>query len=467
MAVEDRSNKYLIVGAGPGGLVTARAFMKYDVPFEMVERHSAIGGIWDKDNPGSPVYSSCHFISSRDYGAFIGFPMPRSYPMYPKWWQIRDYIRSFAAHYGIDEKVELNKNVVDVVCVETETGKRWKITFDSGEQRIYRGVVSASGGQWKGVIPEFEGTENFRGEIIHSSQYADPKYLEGKTVLVVGAGNSGVDIAADASQRADRAFLSTRRGYWYLPKLAFGRPVGDLLQGFIPDEELPPILRGKTPPEIIQLVLESVVGDVTNYGLPAPDHELGQTHPITNFEVIHGLAHGTLEYRPKIERFTENGVLFSDGQEEQIDLVVLATGFDLHIPWVNEEIVPRVDEVPQFHLGSLAPGHEGMYAAGTFHFAGNTFPVFDQLVQVVAAEVAATINEEDLSKFKEIREEYDPSFKDEDTFLDLRRNANHVDVVKMAEYFEVLESKYGIPIPSFSKPDFYAELEEQKEVQMA
>src|SRR5690606_31164477 len=102
--------------------------------------------------------------------------------------------------------------------------------------------------------PHWPGEEDFAGRLIHSSEYRDPAEFDGKRVLVVGAGNSGVDIAADAARRADRAFLSTRRGYWFLPKLAFGRPVGDLLQGLIPDEELPTPLQGKTPPEIIEIV---------------------------------------------------------------------------------------------------------------------------------------------------------------------------------------------------------------------
>lgn len=461
MSTEDHGDAFAIVGAGPAGLVTARAFMNYGLEVDLYERHSAIGGIWDIENPGSPLYRSCHFISSRDYGAFFDFPMPREYPMYPKWHQIRDYIRSFAEHYGIEEKVRFNSNVVGVAPVETDSGERWQLTLENGEAHIYRGVISAGGGQWKPVIPHWPGEERFRGTIIHSSEYHDPSELEGKTVLVVGAGNSGVDIAADASQRAERAFLTTRRGYWFLPKLAYGRPVGDLLQGLIPDEELPAPLRGRTPPEIIALVMESVIGDVTNYGLPEPDHEFGQTHPITNFEVIHALGHGTLEYRRNLERFTDTGAVFSDGREEQIDLVILATGYDLSLPWIDEELVDRVDEIPQFHLGTLVQGAQGLYGAGVLHFAGNTFPVFDQFIQVAAAEASALVNGEDLAKFREIREELNPSFKEDDTFLDVRRNANHVDIAAVNRYFETLEARFGIPVPSFAAPGFYAALEER------
>ncbi|TFD68162.1 NAD(P)/FAD-dependent oxidoreductase [Cryobacterium gelidum] len=446
---------FAIVGAGPAGLVTARAFLNYGLKVEILERHSAVGGIWDKSNPGSPVYESCHFISSRDYGGFIGYPMPSTYPLYPKWHQIRDYVRSFADAFGLTAFIRTDSDVVSAVPVDTDAGRYWAVALGSGETRNYRGVVSATGGQWVPVIPKFAGSERFTGIIIHSSEYDNIDVFRGKNVLVVGAGNSGVDIAADAAFMAEKAVLSTRRGYWFLPKLAYGVPVGDLLQGNIPDEKLPAELVGLDSAGIIQKVLDAVVGDVTNYGLPAPDHPLGATHPITNFQVLHALAHGLLSYRPNIREITPTGVIFEDDSFEAIDVIVLSTGYDNSIPWLPEGTLEYEEGQPKFLLGALVDNVEGLYGAGVLHFAGNTYPVFDQLVQLAAADAKALVSGENRSRLKELRASYRPSFKHNGTFLDVRRNANHVDIAAVNGYLKELEEDFGVPVPYFNTPEFY------------
>lgn len=447
---------FAIVGGGPAGLVAARAFLHYGLKVEILERHTEIGGIWDKSNPGSPVYDSCHFISSRDYGGFIGYPMPSDYPFYPKWNQIRDYVRGFADAYGLTEHIQTNTAVVSAEPVDSEDGRFWRVRLSTGETREYRGVISAIGGQWVPVMPTFPGSETFGGTIMHSSEYDDISQFAGKKVLIVGAGNSGVDIAADAAFVAEKAILSTRRGYWFLPKLAYGVPVGDLLQGNIPDEKLPAELVGLDSGAIIQKVLDAVIGDVTNYGLPAPDHMLGATHPITNFQVLHCLAHGLLTYRPNIERLTPTGVEFVDGSFEELDVIVFATGYDTSIPWLPEGLLEYEAGQPKFLLGALVEGVEGLYGAGVLHFAGNTYPVFDQLIQLAAADARAMVTGEGREKIAELRATYRPSFKHADTFLDVRRNTNHVDTAALSKYFGELEALYDIAVPTFKTPDFYA-----------
>ena len=81
-------SRYCIIGAGPSGLAQARAFERRGIKFDVYERHRDVGGIWDLENPGSPMYDSAHFISSRTMSGFLGFPMPSSYPDYPRRQQI-------------------------------------------------------------------------------------------------------------------------------------------------------------------------------------------------------------------------------------------------------------------------------------------------------------------------------------------------------------------------------------------
>src|SRR5690349_6063906 len=153
-------------------------------------------------NPGTPMYDSAHFISSRTQSAFDDFLMPAHYPDYPGWRQIRDYIRSFAERYGLKDVVEFG---VDVARVEPagDAADSWDVTLGSGETRRYRGVVCATGHNWDPVIPSYPG--KFDGESYHSFEYRSLAEFAGKRVLVVGGGNSGCDIACDAAAAASRA----------------------------------------------------------------------------------------------------------------------------------------------------------------------------------------------------------------------------------------------------------------------
>ena len=97
------TRRYCVIGAGPAGLVAARALRAEGIPFDWYETAGDVGGIWNRDNPGSPMYDSAHFISSKYQSGFVGHPMPASYPDYPSWRQVRDYIRDFADAQGLTD----------------------------------------------------------------------------------------------------------------------------------------------------------------------------------------------------------------------------------------------------------------------------------------------------------------------------------------------------------------------------
>lgn len=120
---------YLIIGAGPCGLSLARAFTQAGLSYEQVERHSDVGGIWDLGNPGTPMYRSAHFISSKTTSAFLGFPMPADYPDYPTNRQILDYLRSFARTFGLYGRIRFGVGVVDV----QEMPGGWQVSFTDGQ----------------------------------------------------------------------------------------------------------------------------------------------------------------------------------------------------------------------------------------------------------------------------------------------------------------------------------------------
>lgn len=180
-------------------------------------RHTDVGGIWDIDNPGTPMYKSAHFISSRDKSGFYDYPMPASFADYPSRTQILDYTRAFADEFGLRQRIRFGTSVTSV----TEDSGVWTVHTTDGTIQA-RAVIACSGVTWDARMPDVPGT--FDGEIIHSVNYRDTSQFAGKRVLIVGLGNSGADIACDAAASADTAYISTRRGYHFIPKHILGEP---------------------------------------------------------------------------------------------------------------------------------------------------------------------------------------------------------------------------------------------------
>jgi hypothetical protein len=317
------SEKHCIVGAGPGGLAAARAFKNLGLSIDVFERHDAVGGIWDRANPGTPMYESAHFISSRDKSAYHGFKMPATYPDYPNHRQILEYLRAFATAYGLDEHVRLSTSVERAAW----DGSHWQVTTSDGHTRAYLTLTCANGTQWHPSMPELPGTDSFTGQIMHSNAYNEGAQLAGKRVLVVGAGNSGVDIACDAARFARSASISVRRGYFLIPKHIFGMPADAFADSG-------PHLPMKVAQRIFPPLLKIIMGDPTKHGWPAPDHKLFETHPIVNDQILHHLRHGDLTVRPVIASFSNEDVVFMNGTREPFDLVILATGYATKVPYL-------------------------------------------------------------------------------------------------------------------------------------
>jgi cation diffusion facilitator CzcD-associated flavoprotein CzcO len=134
-------SRVCVVGGGPSGLITARAALRAGAEVVVYERHSDVGGIWDPDNPGSPVYESAHFISSRYTSGFYGFPMPETFPDYPGYRLLRDYIRDFAATFGLYDVVRLGTGVERAEPVDG----RWQVTDTAGRTETFTHLVCANG----------------------------------------------------------------------------------------------------------------------------------------------------------------------------------------------------------------------------------------------------------------------------------------------------------------------------------
>src|SRR5690606_10426219 len=137
-------------------------------------------------------------------------------------------------------------------------------------------------------IPRFEGS--FSGEIWHTSKYKSATQLAGKRVLIVGAGNSGCDIAVDAVHHARSVDISVRRGYYFVPKYVFGQPA-DSVGGKL---TLPPWLKQR----IDSTILKWFTGDPVRFGFPKPDYRMYESHPVVNSLILYHIGHGDVGVRP-------------------------------------------------------------------------------------------------------------------------------------------------------------------------
>jgi len=331
--VVDRGGAWAVVGAGPHGLSALKNLLELGLDADGFERDTDLGGNWNFHAENSRVYESTHLISTKPFTQFPDFPMPDAYPDYPSHWQVHRYFRSYAEHFGLFDHLHFNS---EVVSVTPAPGERWDVTVldrSTGETatRQYAGVVIANGHNWWPKIPQYPGQDTFTGEIKHSAHYKSADVVRGKRVLVVGAGNTGCDVAVESAQNAKETYHSTRRGYYYNPKYAFGRPsdqTADLLLAL----RLPLALRRV----MFKSVLRLTVGDFEKFGLRKPDHEFFETHPIVNQQLVYYVGHGDIQPKPDIDRFDGPTVYFEDGTSAEIDVVVFCTGYLAHFPFLDD-----------------------------------------------------------------------------------------------------------------------------------
>lgn len=446
---------YLVVGAGPCGLAAARALKRKGIPFEIADRNKRVGGIWDIEAPGSPMYETCHFITSKINGGFLDYPMPESYPMYPSWKQVHQYIEDMARDYGLTEHIRFSTNITSATPLDDSKAPQWRVETADGHLGDYAGIIYAAGQQWDAYKPQFANMDAYQGRLIHSSEYRYIDEFADKRVLVVGAGNSGVDIAVDAAEHASRAVLSTRRPYYFLPKQLYGIPIPDLMAGLIPFPNLPNVPANLNPFQMVDLVL-ATVGPLERFGLETPDWPFGATQPIVSDLVLHHFTHGTLTHKPNIAQFTETGVVFDDGTEEEFDVVVLATGFDINIPWLSDDVVDKNDGHPKFLFGTLSEQYETLYAVGVVHPSrANAWTLFDQMSNVIPCDILAREQGINADGMKRLREGYRPDLKGDFPYLETRRNENQADNIALDTMLRTLRVTYGLDIPEAKHDGYY------------
>ncbi len=373
-------DRFALIGAGPMGLAAAKVLAEQNIPFQGFELHLDVGGLWDIDGPKSTMYDSAHLISSKRMTEFTDFPMREGVADYPSHRELKQYFRDFAKAFDLYRHYRFGAEVTKCEPLGG-SGEGWRVCWRDAEgehAEVFAGVLIANGTLSEPNMPRFEGT--FDGELIHSSAYRTASQFDGKRVLIIGAGNSGCDIAVDAIHHGTSCDLSMRRGYYFVPKYVFGKPA-DTMGGMI---KLPMWLKRR----IDGLILKWFVGDPQRYGFPKPDYQLYESHPVVNSLVMHHAGHGDLSIRPDIVRFEGKTVHFTDGTARDYDMIVAATGYKLHYPFIDKALLNWQGDAPHLYLNAMHPTRDDLFVLGMVEASGLGWQGRHEQAEMVARYLA-------------------------------------------------------------------------------
>lgn len=347
-----------LIGAGCSGFTTAKRLRDAGLAFDWFEASDRIGGNWAYANPNgmSSAYQSLHIDTSKTRLQFEEFPVPADWPDFPHHSLMAQYFNAYVDHFGLRPLVQLETPVTAV----RRNGANWDVTTPKGT-RTYTHVVVANGHHWSPNRPVWPG--EFTGTMIHAHDYKTPFApvdTIGKRVLVVGMGNSAVDVASELGQRSitEKLWVSTRRGVWVLPKVLNGKPVDKTpLPAWMP---LPLVRR------LARRTIIKAIGRMEDYGLPTPDHQPLEAHPTVSGEFLNRMKNGDVAMKPAIERFDGGDVVFVDGTREAIDVVITATGYNIEFPFLSPEDARITDNhIPLYkRMVQADPALHGLWFMG-------------------------------------------------------------------------------------------------------
>ncbi|WP_370615021.1 flavin-containing monooxygenase [Mumia sp. Pv 4-285] len=410
---------YAVIGAGPSGLAATRALTRRGIAVLGYELNADVGGLWDIDGPRSTMYESAHLISSKTTTQFAELPMGDDVADYPSHRELKKYFHEYADRFGLREHYRFG---TEVTQVEPHPDGGWMVRSRSLRASTSGGSASTSGASGGGAstsgasgggastsgehaetvdrvagvviangtlsepnVPQLKG--GFDGEIFHTSAYKKATVLAGKRVLIIGAGNSGCDIAVDAVHHADSVDMSVRRGYYFVPKYLFGKPADTLNQG----KPLPPRIKQAVDSRVLKLF----TGDPVKLGFPKPDYKIYESHPIVNSLILHHLGHGDLSIKPDVDHVDGSTVFFRDGTSRDYDTIVLATGYTLHYPFIDPALLRWNGWSPQLYLNIFSPQRDDLFVMGMVEASGLGWQGRYEQAELIASYVQAKADRPD------------------------------------------------------------------------
>lgn len=365
-----------VIGAGCSGLAAVKMLLENGhrnvVCFEKNDR---IGGNWvyTAAESHSSVCETTHIISSKWLSHYRDFPMPAGYADYPSHREVLAYFESYARQFGLEKYIRFNTEVQKAEKIE---GERWRLHTGTGAAEEFDYLLVANGHH---SVPRHPGWKNdFSGTYLHSHAFKNNRGLEGKRVLVVGAGNSGCDCAVEASRVAAQVELSVRTPQYIVPKFFLGKPTDTFAAHLLwlprPVQDL-----------LHKISLRIQIGRYSYYGLPEPAFPPTKAHPTVNSEMLEKIRHGKVHPRPGIRRVEGQTVHFADGSAAEYDVVIAATGYRMAFPFFDKNFIDWEDatNVP-LYLRIFHPDHSSLFFIGLVQPQGSVWPLSEAQARLVA-----------------------------------------------------------------------------------
>jgi indole-3-pyruvate monooxygenase len=302
----------VIVGAGPAGLAVGACLRRAGLDFVILEKAHEIAPAWRR------YYRRLHLHTVKSFSSLPHVPFPKGYPRYVPREKVVAYLDAYA------ERFELRPRFGETVnSIRREDGG---YLVETGTDTLSaRQVVIASGSNAEPVVPNLPEIEAFKGRLLHSADYTEAAPFAGQSVLVVGMGNTGAEIALDLAECGARPTLSVRKGVHIVPRQLFGVPIQMIA---IASRPMPQTVNDRLFPIILDLAL----GKLEKYGIVRPKQgileqvDAGRI-PVIDVGTVGGIKSGGIKVAPDIKRFTERGAIFVDGRQAEFDSVILATGY--------------------------------------------------------------------------------------------------------------------------------------------
>ncbi|NXW42991.1 FMO4 monooxygenase, partial [Nyctiprogne leucopyga] len=342
-----------IIGAGVSGLASVKCCLDEGLEPTCFERSEDIGGLWrytdSTDSGRVSVYRSVITNTSKEMSCFSDFPCPEDFPSFLPHSLLLEYFRMYARHFDLLRHIRFKTTVLSVKkCPDFTTSGQWEVVTETDgvqESHIFDAVMVCTGHFQEPYLPlaSFPGIETrFKGQYLHSRDYKDAEAFQGKRVLVIGTGNTGGDLSVELSRVAAKVFLSARSSTWVFSRVSDNGFPFDMVNttrfNHFFDWLLPSALTKR-----IRFRKCNSWFNHANYGLASI--KSSNFKIIINEELPFCLLSGTIVLKPKVEEFTESSVLFEDGTtEENIDVVLFATGYMFSFPFLEESVRSLFDD---------------------------------------------------------------------------------------------------------------------------
>ena len=345
------STEVVVIGAGPAGLAVAATLAAKGRRSLVLEKADAVGASWRSH------YERLHLHTVKSLSALPGMAFPAAQPKYVPRQGVVDYLDAYAKHAGIVPRFASEATAI------VRDGDAWRVETRSGEAIRARAVVVATGANQHPNVAALDGEPTFAGDILHSREYRNAAPFAGKSVLVVGMGNTGAEIALDLAEHGVATTLSVRSPVNVVLRDVLGRPTQktSILLASLPR---------RLGDALASFFADLTVGDLSQLGLRRSPisplralREFGRT-PVIDVGTLARIRSGEIAVRPGIRRLVADGAEFVDGSAGRFDAIVLATGYRAGVEALFPGVALPVDEhgLPRDVVGAGALA--GIYFVG-------------------------------------------------------------------------------------------------------